>query len=191
MSEGSYPTFDLVAGSERKQTGSYYTPPDLVHELVGSALVPVMNERLAEAGTREERGAGAARAACPRSGVGVRHFLLAAARRIAVELSQVRAGDDGYSPAEYREALRDVIRHCIYAVDKNPLAVDLCKVALWIESHSPGLPLSFLDHHVKCGDSLVGVSDLDHAPRRHPGWCVQARRRRRQGCGDLVQEAQR
>ena len=166
VSESGYPTFDLVQGSERKQTGSYYTPPDLVHELVGSALVPIINERLTEAGTREEREQAllALRVLDPASGSG--HFLLAAARRIAVELSLVRAGDDGYSPAEYREALRDVIRHCIYAVDKNPLAVDLCKVALWIESHSPGLPLSFLDHHVKCGDSLVGVSDLD---RLHAG----------------------
>ncbi len=54
-----------------------------------------------------------------------------------------------------------MVRHCIYAVDKNPLAVDLCKVALWIECHNPGRPLGFLDHHVKCGDSLVGVMDLD------------------------------
>ena len=160
--EGGYPTFDLVAGSERKQTGSYYTPPDLVNELVGSALVPVVNERLAEAETREERERAllGLRVLDPACGSG--HFLLAAARRIAIDLAQVRAGDDGYSPADYREAQRDVIRHCIYAVDKNPLAVDLCKVALWIESHSPGLPLSFLDHHVKCGDSLVGVGDLDH-----------------------------
>ena len=162
VGEGGASTFDLVAGSERKQTGSYYTPPELVSELVTSALVPVMNERLAEAATREEREQAllGLRVLDPASGSG--HFLLAAARRIAVELAQVRAGEDGYSPAEYREALRDVIRHCIYAVDKNPLAVDLCKVALWIESHSPGLPLSFLDHHVKCGDSLVGVGDLDH-----------------------------
>ena len=162
VSADGYPTFDLVEGSERKRTGSYYTPPDLVRELVGSALVPVMNERLDEARTREEREQAllGLRVLDPASGSG--HFLLAAARRIAVELAQVRAGDDGYSPAEYREALRGVIRHCIYAVDKNPLAVDLCKVALWIESHSPGLPLSFLDHHVKCGDSLVGVADLDH-----------------------------
>ncbi len=160
--EGGYPTFDLVAGSERKQTGSYYTPPDLVNELVGSALVPVIEDRLAEAGTREdrERALLGLRVVDPASGSG--HFLLAAARRIAIDLAQVRAGDDGYSPTEFREAQRDVIRHCIYAVDKNPLAVDLCKVALWIESHTPGLPLSFLDHHVKCGDSLVGVGDLDH-----------------------------
>ena len=162
VSTGGYPTFNLVQGSERKQTGSYYTPPDLVRQLIASALVPVMNERLGESRTREEQEEAllGLRVLDPASGSG--HFLLAAARRIALELAQVRAGDSGYSPAEYREALRDVIRHCIYAVDKNPLAVDLCKVALWIESHSPGLPLSFLDHHVKCGDSLVGVADLDH-----------------------------
>ena len=49
--------------------------------------------------------------------------------------------------------MRDVVRHCLYAVDRNPLAVDLCKVALWIEGHNTGRPLSFLDHHVKLGDA--------------------------------------
>ena len=71
-----------------------------------------------------------------------------------------RSGEEEPAPAEYRTALRDVVRNCIYAVDKNPLAVDLCKVALWIESHAAGFPLSFLDHHIKCGDSLVGIMDI-------------------------------
>jgi type II restriction/modification system DNA methylase subunit YeeA len=57
--------------------------------------------------------------------------------------------------------VRDVIAHCIYGVDKNPLAVELCKVALWIESQVPGRPLTFLDHRIRCGDSLVGVFDLE------------------------------
>ncbi len=48
----------------------------------------------------------------------------------------------------------------IYGVDKNPFAVDLCKVALWIESHTEGKPLAFFDHRIKCGDSLVGVLNL-------------------------------
>jgi len=65
-------------------------------------------------------------------------------------------------------AVRDVIRNCIYAVDRNPLAVDLCKVALWIEGYGAGLPLSFLDAHVKCGDSLVGVADLGLLTRGIP-----------------------
>ena len=53
-----------------------------------------------------------------------------------------------------------MITHCIYAVDKNPLAVDLCRVALWLEGHTCGKPLTFLDHRVRHGDSLVGVFDL-------------------------------
>ncbi len=158
---GSPPSFDLAAGTQRKETGSYYTPPELVRELVDSALVPVMEERLAAADTRIKKVQALLdlRVCDPASGSG--HFLLAAARRIARELAKIRAGGEEPSPLDYRRALRTVVRHCIYAVDKNPLAVDLCKVALWIECHTVGLPLGFLDHHVKCGDSLVGVMDLD------------------------------
>ncbi|MYE39247.1 MAG: N-6 DNA methylase, partial [Chloroflexi bacterium] len=157
---GAPPRFQLAAGTERKQTGSYYTPPELVRELVESALVPVMEERLAEANTGEDKEQALLdlRVCDPASGSG--HFLLAAARRIARELARIRSSGDEPAPSEYRAAVRDVVRSCIYAVDKNPLAVDLCKVALWIESHAVGLPLGFLDHHVKCGDSLVGVMDL-------------------------------
>ena len=152
--------FELAAGTERKQTGSYYTPPELVHELIDSALVPVIEDRLAAAKTPESKeGALLALRVCdPASGSG--HFLLAAARRIAHELAKVRMGEEEPGLVQYRTAIRDVVRSCIYAVDKNPLAVDLCKVALWIEGHAAGLPLGFLDHHIKCGDSLVGVSDL-------------------------------
>ena len=89
------------------------------------------------------------------------HFLLAAARRIGQELARVRSGEEHPPPEAYRRAVRDVIQHCIYGVDKNPLAVDLCKVALWLEGHNRGLPLTFLDHRIKCGDSLVGVLDLN------------------------------
>ena len=159
---GRPPSFDLGPGTQRKETGSYYTPPELVRELVNSALVPVMEERLAAATNRQEKVEAllGLRVCDPASGSG--HFLLAAARRIAHELAKIDAGDhEPPPPLNYRRALRTVVRHCIYAVDKNPLAVDLCKVALWIECHTAGLPLGFLDHHVKCGDSLVGVMDLD------------------------------
>ena len=152
--------FELVAGTERKQTGSYYTPPELVRELIDSALVPVIEDRLAAAKTPERKeGALLALRVCdPASGSG--HFLLAAARQIARELAKVRTGEEEPALRQYRAAIRDVVRNCIFAVDKNPLAVDLCKVVLWIEGHAAGLPLGFLDHHIKCGDSLVGVSDL-------------------------------
>ena len=87
------------------------------------------------------------------------HFLLAAARRLALELARIRAGDEEPSEELRQECLREVVAHCIYGVDKNPMAVELCKVALWIEAVDPGKPLSFLDAHIQCGDSLVGVFD--------------------------------
>ena len=157
---GAPPLFQLAAGTERKRTRSYYSPPKLVRELIESALVPVLEERLSEAKTPQEKEQTLLdlRVCDPASGSG--HFLLAAARRIARELAKVRTGDEEPAPSHYRSAIRDVVRHCIYAVDKNPLAVDLCKVALWIEGHAAGLPLGFLDHHIKCGDSLVGVMDF-------------------------------
>jgi len=88
------------------------------------------------------------------------HMLLAAARRVGKELAKLRTGEDEPAPERIRESIRDVISHCVYGVDRNPLAVDLCRVALWLESHTAGKPLTFLDHRIRCGDSLVGVFDL-------------------------------
>jgi hypothetical protein len=153
--------FALAAGSQRKETGSYYTPPELVRELIESALVPVMEARRDAAKTKDEKERALLSLTICDPAAGSGHFLLAAARRVGRELAIVRSGEAEPAPETYRAAVRDVIRHCLYAVDKNPLAVDLCKVALWIEGHAPGLPLSFLDHRVRCGDSLVGVFDLD------------------------------
>ncbi len=89
------------------------------------------------------------------------HFLLAAARRLGKELAKIRTGEDEPAPERVREAIRDVVAHCLYGVDKNPLAVELCRVVLWLEAHCMGKPLTFLDHRIKCGDSLIGVLDLD------------------------------
>jgi hypothetical protein len=150
--------FDLIPGTERKTTGSYYTRPELVQELIASALEPVLAQRLASAGrdaAAREAALLSIRVCDPACGSG--HFLLAAARRLGRELARIRAGDDEPSPAQFRHAVRDVIRRCIFGVDLNPLAVDLCKLALWIEGHAAGLPLSFLDHHIRCGNALVGA----------------------------------
>jgi hypothetical protein len=157
--EGGHVTFDLVPGAERKTTGSYYTPPELVQELIKSALEPVIEAKLKDARTpREKEDALLSLTVCdPACGSG--HFLLAAARRIGREIARIRTGEDEPTPDEFRLAVRDVIRHSIYAVDRNPLAVELCKLALWLEGHSRGKPLTFLDHRIKCGDSLIGVMD--------------------------------
>lgn len=148
-----------VAGSERKTSGSYYTPEDLVRLLILSALLPVIRDRLGKATTQQEKREAllAIRVLDPACGSG--HFLLAAARRLALELARVEAGDDEPSEDLRRHCLREVVAKCIYGVDKNPMAVELCKVALWMEAIEPGKPLSFLDAHIQCGDSLVGVFD--------------------------------
>lgn len=158
--EGIY-QFVLVAGTDRKTTGSYYTPPELVGQLIKSALEPIIEEKVRSSALAPSSSAEALlltlKICDPACGSG--HFLLAAARRIGRELAKVRTGGTP-TPDELRIAVRDVIQNCIYGVDLNPLAVDLCKVALWIEGFSKGLPLNFLDHRIKCGNSLVGVLDI-------------------------------
>jgi hypothetical protein len=153
--------FALVLGSDRKTTGSYYTPPELVGQLIKSALEPVIADKLKGAKTPAEQEAAllSLKVCDPACGSG--HFLLAAARRIGKELAKVRTGEAQPGPEPLRKAIRDAIQNCIYGVDLNPLAVDLCKVALWIEGFNRGFPLNFLDHRIKCGNSLVGVLDLD------------------------------
>lgn len=157
--------FDLRTGSERKSTGSYYTRPELVRELIESALVPVMKDKIANANDsdpakdkeKKQRAILTMSICDPACGSG--HFLLAAARRLGRELAKVRTGEEEPTPKEFHLAVRDVISHCVYGVDVNPLAVDLCKLALWLEGHWTGKPLSFLDHHIKSGNSLIGVLD--------------------------------
>ena len=159
--ESRAPFFGFSQGSERKTTGSYYTRHDLVSQLLKSSLEPLMEERLKGLATRaeQEKALLSLKVCDPACGSG--HFLLAAARKIALRLAQVRTGEDNPGKEPMMQALRQVIQYCIYGVDKNPSAVELCKVALWIEGHNTGKPLSFLDHKIRPGDSLVGVDILE------------------------------
>jgi len=117
---------DTTAGHERKITGSYYTPASLVNCLLDSALDPVLDE--AEKKENPEAAILDLKVCDPACGSG--HFLVAAARRIAKRLAKVRSGDEEPSPAAMQTALRDVVGHCIYGVDLNSMAVELCKVSL-------------------------------------------------------------
>ncbi|KYC44239.1 restriction endonuclease [Scytonema hofmannii PCC 7110] len=157
--EGVY-QFKLVFGSDRKTTGAYYTPPQLVQQLIKTALEPVIEERLNKTKSNDEleRILLSLKVCDPACGSG--HFLLAAARRLGKELARIRTGEAEPGSEPLKLAIRDVIQNCIYGVDINPLAVDLCKVALWIEGFPGRLPLNFLDHRIKCGNSLVGVLDI-------------------------------
>lgn len=150
-SEGS------TQGNARKTSGSYYTPNSLVQELIKSALDPVIEDRLAN-NPKPIEALLNIKVIDPACGSG--HFLLAAARRLAERLAVLRAKDGSVRPQDYRFALREVISRCIFGVDRNPMALELARTALWLEGYSESLALSFLDHHLICGDALIGLTDL-------------------------------
>lgn len=147
-------TLTTAAGHERKTTGSYYTPTSLVECLLDTALDPVLDEAMKKPDPAQ---AILQLKVCDLA-CGSGHFLIAAAHRMAKRLAAVRTGDEEPSPQAVRTALRDVIGHCIYGVDVNPMAVELCKVNLWLEALEPGKPLAFLEHRIQCGNSLLGAT---------------------------------
>lgn len=162
--------FELVnrAGNDRKKTGSYYTPTSLIEILLDSALDPVIDDAQ-KLGEQKATAAGApdptdhivdellTLTVCdPACGSG--HFLVAAARRIAKRVAAVRERNPEPTLEAVRQALHEVIARCIYGVDLNPMAVELARLALWLEALEPGKPLSFLDAHVKHGNGLIGAT---------------------------------
>lgn len=142
-------------GNQRKTTGSYYTPDSLVQLLLDTTLDPLLQEREAQAADPAEE---LLKLTVIDPACGSGHFLLAAARRIATRVARHRA-EGVPSVADFRHALREVACRCLYGVDRNPMAVELTKVALWIEALEPGRPLAFFDAQIRCGDSLIGVFD--------------------------------
>ncbi len=146
---------DETKGNARKTSGSYYTPESLVQVLLDSALEPVVKETVAAHPAKPADALLKLSIVDPACGSG--HFLLAAARRLAVHVARLQCNGTP-SAAEYRHALRQVVGHCIYGVDLNPMAVELCKVALWMEAVEPGLPLTFLDAHIRYGNALLGTT---------------------------------
>ncbi|KGM41019.1 restriction endonuclease [Aquabacterium sp. NJ1] len=151
-----------TAGNARKTSGSYYTPDSLVQELIKSALDPVIEQRLQARTDNPTEALLSIRVVDPACGSG--HFLLAAARRLAEKLAQLRSIESGQEgavrPQDYRHALREVVARCIFGVDRNPMAIELARTALWLEGFEEGRPLSFLDHHLQVGDALLGLTDL-------------------------------
>ena len=144
---------------KRKLSGSYYTPKSLVQKLINQSLIPVINDRLKKTISKDSIPNEILNIKVIDPACGSGHFLLAAARELALVLAKSRSANDFPNEEERQSAMRDVVANCIYAVDKNPMAVELCKVALWIEAVEPGKPLSFLDAHIQCGDALVGILD--------------------------------
>jgi len=173
----------------RKATGSFFTKPFVVDHLVEQALAPALRDHLARLDKLLDDEAAAAffdfRVADIAMGSG--HFLVAAVDRIERALSGYLSGrplpkvrDElarlrrtaldaaakvGAAPEiEDGQLLRrQIARRCVYGVDLNPMSVDLARLSIWIHTFVPGLPLSFLDHSLVRGNSLIGVATVEEA----------------------------
>lgn len=146
-------------GTSRKTSGSYYTNPGLVNALIESALVPVLEEKLKMAGPNkdaQEKALLSIKVCDPACGSAA--FLIAATECLGERLAKIRIESDYPSDVDIRHARRQVLRHCIYGVDLNPMAVELAKVSLWLTAATSDQPLNFLDHRIKCGNSLIGAT---------------------------------
>ncbi|ORV39311.1 restriction endonuclease [Mycolicibacter engbaekii] len=147
-------TLDVATGNDRKKSGSYYTPSDLIALVLDEALDPLIDEAIREADP--ERALLDLTVVDPACGSG--HFVVAAARRIAAALATVRTGETESTPAALRAATADVIERCVYGVDLNDLAIEITKVALWLEAFDADRPFPFLDAHFRVGNALLGTT---------------------------------
>ncbi len=148
---------------ERKATGSYYTPDYIVKYIVESTVGPVLWKAVERANSDEEKVEAVLKMNVLDPSMGSGHFLVEATEHIArflVELDVSPEETDGEAELAYWK--RRVAQSCVYGVDANPLAVDLAKLSLWLATVAKDRPLSFLDHHLRCGNSLVGtrISEL-------------------------------
>lgn len=149
----------LQPTDERRRTGSHYTPRSLTKPIVEHALEPAF-ERIGENATPEE--VLALKICDPAMGSGA--FLVEACRALATRLVQAWARHEGTRPVippdedEDLHARRLVAQRCLYGVDKNPMATDLAKLSLWLATLAKDHEFTFLDHALKSGDSLVGLS---------------------------------
>ena len=180
--------FIVTTGSDRRETGTHYTPKFLTEAIVAETLMPVAYVGPAE-GTPSDRWALKSPAELldlkicdPAMGSGA--FLVQACRwlsdRLVEAWSQVNAlgktvSVDGEvldagaakeplprdSEARTVIARRLIAERCLYGVDLNPLAVELAKLSIWLVTLAKGRPFGFLDHNLRCGDSLLGIHRLD------------------------------
>src|SRR5262245_44556334 len=151
----AFATGGETKGNARKTTGSYYTPDSLVQVLLDSALEPVIADTIAKNPKNAVDALLTLSIVDPACGSG--HFLLAAARRLAAHVARLQANGTP-AAAEYRHALRQVVGHCVYGVDLNPMAVEPCQWRLWLAAVAPGLPPTSLNSHIQQGNGLLGTT---------------------------------
>ena len=146
----------------RKSTGTFYTPRAVTDFLVRRTLAPLTEGR----SSAEILGL---RVLDPAMGSGA--FLVAACRFLADAAERARVREGAWHPgdvtgADRAELRREVALRCLYGVDLNPMAVQLARLSIWLATLAADRPLTFLDHHLVVGNSLVGATPDD--PRRQP-----------------------
>jgi hypothetical protein len=150
--------------TERKTTGSFYTPQALTDFLVRRTLAPLVDGRSAESML-------ALRVVDPAMGSGA--FLVAACRYLARRIEAAHVAEGAWAAGEVTDVDRAELRRlvaerCLYGVDQNPTAVQLARLSLWLTTLAADRPLTFLDHHLATGNSLIGVRLADLALPPHP-----------------------
>jgi hypothetical protein len=155
----------------RKATGSYYTPGYVVEYIVEETVEPLLREAVAGKQGDEQKVDAVLGLNVLDPSMGSGHFLVEATERIARFLVELNVAPDEVKTegeAELAYWKRRVAQSCVYGVDLNPLAVELAKLSLWLITAAKDRPLSFLDHHLRTGNSLVGsrISDLHPAGTR-------------------------
>jgi hypothetical protein len=152
----------LVRAERRKSTGSFYTPRSFTEYLVRRTLAPLVERATADQIL-------ALRVLDPAMGSGA--FLVAACRYLAVAVEQALLRDGGAGPGDLdgedrAEFRRTIAQRCLFGVDVNPTAVQLGRLSLWLATLASERPLTFLDHHLRAGNSLVGagIADLLRQP---------------------------
>lgn len=169
----------VVETPSRKNAGAHYTPRSLAEEVVLHTLQPLVYEPgpLQTNDENEWRLRSSAaildlKVADIAAGSGA--FLVAAARFLSERLVEAWGAEgmiEGNVSADpegpRRDALREVIARCLYGADINPMAVEMCKLSLWLVSMDKSKPFSFVDDKVFCGNSLLGLTSLDQLRYLH------------------------
>lgn len=164
----------VVETPSRKNAGAHYTPRSLAEEVVVHALQPLVYQP----GPYQTSDSAQWRLLPPSRilqlkvadiACGSGAFLVAAARYLAERLVEAWHEEGVRTPAGQllRRALREVVASCLYGVDINEMAVEMCKLSLWLVSLDPQLPFSFVDHKIRVGNSLLGVTDLRQVRALH------------------------
>ncbi|GAB1488614.1 N-6 DNA methylase [Opitutaceae bacterium] len=158
----------LQPNDERRRSGSHYTPRSFTEPIVRKTLEPVLAglvgpDRATVPPDKSPTPAQILDLKVADIAVGSAAFLVEACRQLGdalVKAWRVHGGRPPVPPDETEEllAMRLVAQRCLYGVDRNPMAVDLAKLSLWLATLAKDHPFTFLDHNLRCGDSLVGLT---------------------------------